>query len=328
MFAQKIIECLKAPGKGNDTDIELVGDTLRCRQTGDAYPFIRGVPSLYYPCEGEGTDVTDRVRSFYEENPFPNYDGLEDFGELVAKGNANSFSANLLRAIGWNKRILECGCGTGQLSHYLQLNNNHVLGIDISLSSLALAIKHKISNELVRSSFAQMNIFELAVKDASFDVAIAHAVLHHTFDARRAFSSIVRKVKPGGIVIVGLYNYFARIPTWFRSKLIKIVGPKIDYVVRKRIRDARKADIWIKDQYFNPHETWHTVDEVMDWFSENNVEFLNCSPPILDTAGETEENLFALTEPGTTYQRIVTQLTWLSSIAREGALFDVIGRRR
>lgn len=328
MFSDKIIECLKAPGKGDDTDIELVSDVLRCRQTGEIYPFIRGVPSLYHPMKGEGIDITNRVRSFYEENPFPNYDGIQDFGQLVNKGHQNLFSANLLKAIGWNKRILECGCGTGQLSHYLQLNNNHVLGIDMSLSSLALAIKHKENNALVRSSFAQMNIFELAIKDDSFDVVIAHGVLHHTFDARRAFACIVRKVKPGGIVIVGLYNYFARAPTWVRSKIIGVLGPKIDYVVRNRIRDARKAEIWIKDQYYNPHETWHTLDEVLEWFNEDGIDFLNCSPPVLDTAGETTKDLFAATEPGSRYQRVITQLTWLTSIAREGALFDVIGRRR
>lgn len=327
MFSDKILECLKAPGRGDDTDLELVNNTLRCCQTGETYPFIRGVPTLYHPTVGEGVDITSRVRSFYEENPFPNYEGVEDFGELVNKGHKNVFSADLLKAIGWNKRILECGCGTGQLSHYLQLNNNHVLGIDISLSSLVLAIEHKQRNALVRSSFAQMNTFELAVKDASFDVVIAHGVLHHTFDARRAFASIVRKIKPGGIVIVGLYNYFARIPTWLRSKMIRVLGPKIDYVVRNRIRDARKANIWIKDQYFNPHETWHTIDEVLEWFRENGIEYLNCSPPILDTAGETAEDLFVATGPGTRYQRIITQLTWLASIAREGALFDLIGRR-
>ena len=46
--------------------------------------------------------------------------------------------------------------------------------------------------------------------------------------------------------IVGLYNYYyARIPTWTRSKLIGTFGPNIDYVVRPRIRDSRKAEIWI-----------------------------------------------------------------------------------
>ena len=286
------------------------------------------VPSLFRPTTGEGADIAGQVRSFYEENPFPNYEGIEDFGDLVNKGHQNPFSAQLLRAVGYNKLVLELGCGTGQLTHFLQLNNNHVLGIDMSVASLALAIKHKQRNELRRSAFAQMNIFELAIKDASFDVVISHGALHHTFDARRAFACIVRKVKPGGIVMAGLYNRYARVPTWVRSKLIGIVGPRIDYVVRTRIHDDRKVDIWIKDQYFNPHETWHSIDEVLGWFEENDVEFLNCSPPILGTEGEASSNLFERSSPGTRYQRLMTQLGWLGTISREGALFDVIGRRK
>ena len=328
MFSDRLIACLKAPGGADEDSLVEEAHGLRCRRTGERFPFVEEIPSLFAPSPGGGADVTDRVKRFYEENPFPSYEGMEEFGELVNKGVQNRFSADLLEAIGINKLVLECGCGTGQLSHFLQLNNNHVLGIDMSLASLRLAIEHKEHNQLARSAFAQMNIFNLALKDNSFDVVISHGVLHHTFDARRAFSEIVRKAKPGGIVMVGLYNRPARLPTWIRSKLINILGPKIDYVVRSRIHNARKADIWIKDQYFNPHETWHSIDEVMDWFEENDVEFLNCSPPILDTDGETAETLFSRTDPGTGFQRSVTQLSWLLTIAREGALFDVIGRKK
>ena len=296
--------------------------------TGEVFPFINGTPSLYKPAPWEEVDVTRKVKSFYEDNPFPSYEGLEEFGELVSKGNQNPFTVKLLKSIGYNKLILECGCGTGQLTHFLQLNNNEVLGIDLSLSSLALALDHKRRNHLTRSSFAQMNIFELAVKDTSFDVVISHGVLHHTFDARQAFAQIVRKVKPGGTIIVGLYNYFARVPTWVRAKLIGVFGPKIDFVVRSRIHDARKADIWIKDQYYNPHETWHSLDDVLEWFEENDVEFVNATPPILGTDGEETEGLFDQVLPGNKAQRVITQLSWLATISREGALFDVIGRRR
>ncbi len=328
MFSDRILACLKPPGGGDEAALEAAQDALSCPNTGEEYPFIEGIPSLYSPSKGEGEDVTKRVKSFYEENPFPSYEGIEEFSELVNKGSQNPFSANLLKAVGFNKRILECGCGTGQLSHFLQLNNNHVLGNDMSLGSLKLAVEHKLRNSLVRSSFAQMNIFDLAVKDESFDVVISHGVLHHTFDARRAFAHIVRKVKPGGIVMVGLYNYYARVPTWLRSKVIGFLGPRIDHVVRTRINDERKADIWIKDQYYNPHETWHSVDDVLDWFAENSVEYLNASPPILGTNGEEADGLFEKTDPGNAYQRVVTQLSWLATIAREGALFDVIGRKK
>jgi SAM-dependent methyltransferase len=222
--------------------------------------------------------------------------------------------------------ILECGCGTGQLSHFLTLNNNHVLGIDLSLSSLKLAIEHKQRNSVGRVGFVAMNIFDLAVKDETFDVVISTGVLHHTRDARRAFASIVRKVKPGGLVVVGLYNWFARVPTWLRSKLIGVLGPQIDYVVRSRIRDRRKAEIWVKDQYYNPHETWHSIDEVLQWFRENDLSYASCRPPILGADGNGE--MFAPTSPGTKAGRVLTQLSWLGTIAAEGALFVMVGRRR
>jgi len=328
MFSDRILARLKAPGGADDTDLELVEGGLRCPQTGVLYPYFEGIPTLFEPVEGQGEDVTTRVRSFYEKNPFPSYEGLEEFGELVGKGRENPFSAHLLKAVGYNKTVLECGCGTGQLTQYLQLNNNHVLGIDMCLASLRLGLEHKLRNSLLRSSFAQMNVFDLAVKDDSFDVVISHGVLHHTFDARRAFGHIVRKAKPGGIVMVGLYNRYARWMTWLRSRLIRFAGPRIDYVVRNRIRDARKAEIWIQDQYFNPHETWHSIGEVLGWFEENGVEFVNCSPAILGTDGEDAGDLFAPTRPGSAYQRFVTQLSWLGTIAREGSLFDLIGRRR
>jgi SAM-dependent methyltransferase len=240
----------------------------------------------------------------------------------------NPFTRELLAAIGYNRLVLECGCGTGQLSHFLQLNNNHVLGVDMTLNSLKLALEHKQRNGLVRSSFAQMDVFDLALRDAAFDVVISHGVLHHTRDAREAFARIVRKAKPGGIVMVGLYSSYARILTWLRSKLHRVVGDRIDYVVRNQIRDERKARVWIQDQYYNPHETWHSIGEVLGWFDENGVEFLNCTPRILGSGGEAAPGLFDAGDPGTRYQRVVTQLSWLGTIAREGSLFDVIGRRR
>ena len=326
LFSDRLLPCLTSPG--GEGALELIEDGFRDLETGSEYPYIDGIPSLYTSNEGDGEDVSRRIKSFYEENPFPSYEGLEDFGDLVTKGYSNSFSKDLLKAIGYNKLVLECGCGTGQLSHYLQLNNNHVLGVDMSLGSLSLALVHKHQNALKRSSFAQMDIFNLAIRDESFDVVISHGVLHHTYDAKKAFGHIIKKVKPGGFVVVGLYNRYARLATWLRSMVININNGKIDYVVRNKIRDKRKAEIWIKDQYFNPHETWHSIDEVLGWIDDFGLEFVNCNPAILGSNGETAESLFDVTSPGTPYQRMTTQLSWLGTIAREGALFDIIAKRK
>src|SRR5262249_11323902 len=141
------------------------------------------------------------------------------------------------------------------------------------------------------------------------------------------FASIVRKAKPGGVVVVGLYNWFARVPTAVRARLIKVFGTQIDYVVRNRIRDPRKADVWIKDQYYNPHETWHSIDEVMEWFEENDLAYLNCEPSILGANG-LGSGMFAATDPSSKTMRVMTQLSWLGSISSEGALFVMVGRRK
>src|SRR5262249_41241718 len=159
-----------------------------------------------------------------------------------------------------------------------------------------------------------------------FDIVVSSGVLHHTKDAPRAFASIVRKAKPGGIVVVGLYNWFARVPTAVRARLIGLLGPNIDYVVRNRIHDPRKAETWIKDQYYNPHETWHSIDEVMDWFRKNGVTYLNCEPPILGANGSS--GLFAPTDSASKVSRVLTQLAWLGSISSEGALFVLVGQKQ
>jgi len=329
LFPSRLLMCMKPPGAADHTSLERIEGAFRCMKTGRIYPDQDGVPSLLAGIEGSDVDpITGRMKAFYEEFPFPNYDGVQEFGDLVNRGQKNPFGKRLLDAIGYNKLILECGCGTGQMSHFLSLNNNHVLGIDLSLSSLKLAVEHKLRNEVPRAAFAQMNIFELGVKDNTFDVVISSGVLHHTKDARQAFASIVRKVKPGGIVVVGLYNQIARAPTLVRSKLIGFLGPKIDYVVRNRIRDRNKAEIWIKDQYYNPHETWHSIDEIMGWFRENNVAYLNCDPPIIGTANNGKSDMFAMTDSKSKMHRVLTQLSWLTSISSEGALFVLIGQRK
>lgn len=327
MIPDRLLQCLKAPNSSDTTSLERSGGSFRESKTGAVFPDRDGVPSLLADGELAAFDpVTKKVREFYEEYPFPNYDGVQNFGDLVKRGQNNPFAKRLLDAIGFSKLILECGCGTGQMSQFLSLNNNHVLGIDLSLSSLKLAVDHKVRNQLPRVAFVQMDIFQLGIKDESFDVVISSGVLHHTKDARRAFASIVRKAKPGGLIMVGLYNKYARVPTWLRSKLIGWLGPEIDYVVRNRIRDRRKVEIWVKDQYYNPHETWHSIDEVMAWFSENDVAYLNCYPAIIGS--NSSQDLFAASDPGSRIGRLLTQLSWLTTIASEGALFVVTGRRR
>ena len=43
---------------------------------------LDSVPSLLKDADFERDGVTGRVKAFYEENPFPNYEGVEEFSSL------------------------------------------------------------------------------------------------------------------------------------------------------------------------------------------------------------------------------------------------------
>ena len=95
MIPSKILECIELP-KSKGCKLEQRGDSLFVPETEESFPFLAGVPSLLSPINGEGNEISNNVKKFYEENPFPNYEGLEDFGELVNKGSENLFSSQLL----------------------------------------------------------------------------------------------------------------------------------------------------------------------------------------------------------------------------------------
>ncbi len=67
-------------------------------------------------------------RSFYEEAPFPNYDDLDSPESLRLKAERGVFARLLTEQIPFGSRILECGCGTGQLSNFPGLTWGRALG--------------------------------------------------------------------------------------------------------------------------------------------------------------------------------------------------------
>ena len=168
--------------------------------TGVRYPVIDGIPRLFVPTEGlvQSQDVTEIVKQFYEQTPFPDYDDLDNHRALLEKARSGLFARLLNEQIPYNARVVEIGCGTGQLTNFLAIAHRSVLGVDVCLNSLQLAQRFKTEHGLERAAFAQMNLFRPGLKDGFFDVVISNSVLHHTADCRGAFQCISRLLKPGG----------------------------------------------------------------------------------------------------------------------------------
>jgi carbamoyltransferase len=302
--------------------------------SGVCYPIVEGIPRLFVPTEdtpGAGTDVTELVKQFYEQTPFPNYEDLDNQRALIEKARAGLFARLLNDQIPYAARVVEVGCGTGQLTNFLAIAHRSVLGVDVCLNSLRLAQGFKDEHSLKRAAFAQMNLFRPGLRDGVFDVVISNGVLHHTGDCRGAFRRISRLARPGGHVVVGLYSAYSRRLHYARRALFRWTGLTSRWLDPHfaRVQAGGKREAWFQDQYCHPHETCHTLDEVLGWMDESGLDFVNSIPkPEVGPGLVPGERLFDPRPAGNPVGRFLSQLADLGSGYREGGFFIIIGRRR
>tara|TARA_A100001015_G_C15028206_1_gene731663 strand:- start:136 stop:1032 length:897 start_codon:yes stop_codon:yes gene_type:complete len=276
-------------------------------------------------------DKTKKVTDFYKITPFPNYKTNDDRRTILEKGNRNTLAQQFKKYIGNNKTVLEIGCGTGQLSIYFALeSNNKIISLDPTLTSLNLAKDFAKKNHISNISFLNVDIFDDVLSDECFDFIWCNGVLHHTKDPYLAFKTFIKSLKKNGYVLIGLYNKFGRARTIIRKYLSKIFGLKIikflDPTLRKLKLDEDEKNAWIRDQYLHPIESLHTIDEVLKWFRENNIEFISSIP-----SGDFDydyNNIFEKKSEGTYYSRIINQISMLfNQLGSDGGLFILIGKK-
>lgn len=328
----RLLPLLRCPRCASPLRRDGLTESLVCTGQSHGYSLERGLPRLLPVSGEEGAEpVTRRIRRFYEENPFPDYDGFEDLATLLERAQEGVFARLLDEQIPFGTRVLECGCGTGQLANFLGIAHRTVIGTDLSLASLALAEEFRARHGLQRVYFLQMDLFHPVFPDACFDVVICNGVLHHTADPRGGFLRLARLVRPGGHLLVGLYHRYGRLPTDLRRLLFRLLGPRfpaLDPRFRRQKLAGGRWAAWFADQYRNPHETSHTIGSVLKWLPEAGLELVKTIPKTRLGEGFSEtERLFEPEPPGGAVERFLCEVAQLWSGSREGGFFTVIGRR-
>ena len=295
-----------------------------CQGCGRKYTAPEGIPDLRLG----GDTRTELVRHFYERAPFPGYRACDTLASLCARAARSKFARLLDQAISGDARILEVGCGTGQMSLYLARAERLVIAADLTRASLVLGQAAARRFGLTRVQFVEMDLHSPAVRAGAFDVVYASGVLHHTPDPRAAFARIASLAQPGGIVVVGLYNTFARIPLRLRrlaGRLSRYRWIPLDPVLRDRSAEPERREAWLRDQYQHPEEHRHTVGEVLGWFKENRIEYLRTYPS--SSLGEAPDDLLSAVGDTWAPEAWLAQLGWMRTLGPEGGLFVTIGRR-
>jgi SAM-dependent methyltransferase len=317
--ADEILALLACPACGGN-----LGEGLACIGCGRSWPAPDGIAQLRLPAEGQ----TEVVRQFYNEAPFPNYPPNDSLAWLRTRAERSAFARLLDASIPGDARIVEIGCGTGQMSLYLARADRIVVGCDLSRGALSLGASAARRWGVDKVRFVECDLANLPLKEGAFDVVYCSGVLHHTPDPRASFSAIVKAVRPGGTIVIGLYNLYARIPLRLRRVVARLTDYRwipFDPVLRERNAEPARRDAWLRDQYRHPEEHSHSVAEVRRWFAENGIDYVSTYPSTL--IGHEPEDLFAPAEDEWAPESVVAQLAWMRSLGGEGGLFVMVGRR-
>lgn len=95
-------------------------------------------------------------------------------------------------------RVLDLGCGSGNLTAHLVDLGAEVVAADVSPEFLA-TVERRFAGQPV-TTFALSGVDLAGVPDASLDMVAAYSVLHHIPDYLAMLDELVRVVRPGGLV--------------------------------------------------------------------------------------------------------------------------------
>lgn len=120
---------------------------------------------------------------------------------------------------GKQNRVLDAGCGSGTISHFLSLRAGMVVGMDSNPSAVAYA---KSAYEMPNLEF-RLGQFEELLADKPFDRIYCIEVIEHLYEGQAAevLSLFHRLTNPGGQLFVTTPNYRSAWPIieWLLDRL-------------------------------------------------------------------------------------------------------------
>jgi tetratricopeptide (TPR) repeat protein/2-polyprenyl-3-methyl-5-hydroxy-6-metoxy-1,4-benzoquinol methylase len=161
-------------------------------------------------------NISLKVKSQYESNPYPRWIniGLNSVPlpiELFTKTvNLKIFDESIKKCTA--PQILIAGCGTGQQSIHVAtcFKGCNVLAVDLSLSSLSYAKRKADELGVNNIEYMQADILSLVNLSQQFDIIQCAGVLHHMENPMVGWKVLAERLRPGGLMMIGLYSETAR----------------------------------------------------------------------------------------------------------------------
>lgn len=162
---------------------------------GEAFSIREGVPRF---CPGE--NYADGFGYQWNRFPIAQLDSAARWGGQSEK--------RLFDETKWPRRmeglrVLEAGSGMGRFTEVLAPTGAEICTFDLSSAAFVNARNNR---RFPNVHFAQADLQAPPFAPGSFDKVLCVGVLQHTPSPRRAFDSLVRFLKPGGEIVVDVYD--------------------------------------------------------------------------------------------------------------------------
>jgi SAM-dependent methyltransferase len=177
------------------------------RRGGQAHREARGLETHVVRCRGCHA-VYPRPFLLPEGNPYTEH-SVDEYFSLHERGAAREKGRSLARTarglLGRTGRLLELGCGRGDLLQGAADEGFDVRGVEMTESFVDPALADRV--EIAPLERARS-------LDEPYDVVVLGAVLEHLYEPRNALDRIAAALTPGGVVFVDVPNECG---LWFRA---------------------------------------------------------------------------------------------------------------
>jgi len=146
------------------------------------------------------------------------YSSREPFGQQLNRRRDAVVAAVEQRLQSKRVRILDAGCGTGEVTKLLRAAGHEVMALDVSQDMLLEARRQRTpdSGTAGRSAYVRGSVATLPIQSRSFDVVVCVGVMGHLMRRRSgaevldtavlAIRELARVLRPGGFLVVTAPN--------------------------------------------------------------------------------------------------------------------------
>lgn len=151
-------------------------------------------------------------------------------------------------------KVLEIGCGTGTTALHHAPHVAHITAIDISPEMLEIA-RHKAEAAGIGNvSFELADTDCLDSEDASYDLVMAHSILHLLRDRQVTIAKAARLLKPGGFFVSSTPCLAGGRLSWLRyvlppARLLGLVPWVAFFTVETLLEECDAAGLEIEEQW-------------------------------------------------------------------------------